>query len=116
MMRIEDLGLDLSGYRGILIGLSAGASIMPEYYCQDAPVLRKGLGLSRGFLLDMHWQADEYHTGRVIHMLETQDLPVICIPEDGGVLEEEGRFLLFGSAFAVTDRDLDRLYLQYKGF
>ncbi|MBR0478703.1 MAG: hypothetical protein IJJ24_06370 [Solobacterium sp.] len=117
MMRMEDLGLDLQSYRGILIGLSAGASIMAErfsLFSEDSPVfeLLPGLGLSRGFLLDMHWQEDEYHLRNVIYMLETQDLPVICIPEDGGLLEEEGQFLLFGSAFAVTDRDLDRLYLK----
>ncbi len=117
MMRMDDLGLDLQSYRGILIGLSAGASIMAErfsLYSEDSPVfeLLPGLGLSQGFLLDMHWQEDEFHLRNVIYMLETQDFPAICIPEDGGLLEEEGQFLLFGSAFVVTDRDLDRLYMK----
>ena len=116
MLRMEDLGLDLHTYRGILIGLSAGASIMAEYYCQDAPVLMPGLALSHGFLAEMHWQADEYHTGRAIRLLEAQDTPIICIPEDGGVLEEAGKITLFGSASVLTDRDLDRLYLQYERF
>ena len=35
-----------------------------------------------------------------------------AIGREGGLLVQEGEYLMFGDAFALTDRDLDRLYEQ----
>ncbi|MBR2991394.1 MAG: hypothetical protein IKF51_08080 [Solobacterium sp.] len=119
MERLEDLGLmeSLQRYRGILAGLSAGAQVQCSRFCgwnEDGYAVEgSGLGLLQNVMLDMHYIPDEEHTALLIRMLETQDAPVICVPEEGGVLVEEGRYLLFGDAFVLTDRDLDRLYERY---
>ncbi len=121
MLRIEDLGLYdvIRGYGGIVIGLSAGAKIMQEsYYVTPDDGMpfryREGLGLAGGFDLDIHYRQDLYHLAGIIRSLETQQLPLIVLPERSGILILGDEVILMGEAFAAQPKDLDELYRLYE--
>ncbi len=115
MERLEDLGITgkLKYYRGILIGLSAGAEIMTEVYRDVSGELYPGLAVTGGFIPLMHYDRDADQIRQAIHLIEYEDLPVILVSEDGGILADDDGISLFGEACVCTDRDLDMLYSMY---
>lgn len=118
MERIEDLGLRhlLQQYSGVMIGLSAGALILPDMYYQVSEerggsfYFREGLGAAGGFLAAVHYRQDAACLGGIIRALEESSLPVVVLPEKSGFLIQGSRIDLLGEAFAADMNDLDELY------
>ncbi|MDO5121776.1 MAG: hypothetical protein Q4D46_06800, partial [Erysipelotrichaceae bacterium] len=118
MERLDDLCL-ISAIRscsGIVMGLSAGSKIQQEAYFKTIDddmefSYRQGLGLLHGFDLDTHYVQDVFHIMGIIRSLETQNLPVVVMPEKGGIVISGNQFALMGEAFVADERDLDELYL-----
>ncbi|MDO4194127.1 MAG: hypothetical protein Q4D24_12545 [Erysipelotrichaceae bacterium] len=118
MERLDDLYLisAIRSYSGIVMGLSAGSKIQQEAYFKTIDddmefSYRQGLGLLHGFDLDTHYVQDVFHIMGIIRSLETQNLPVVVMPEKGGIVISGNQFALMGEAFVADERDLDELYL-----
>ena len=114
--RMADLGLDRIEdiFDGILIAVGAAASVCAEtcavYYEGGWFEEIEGLGLIRGFDLDMQYTEDASHIGRLIRLLESRGRTIIVCPEEGGILMAGNEMALIGSAFAADYEDLDELY------
>ena len=118
MERVEDLGLKetLRSFRGIMMGLSAGAKIMQDMYYKtmddeaDAFYFREGLGVTGGFDLDIHYQPDIFHLTGIIRSLEERSVPVVILPERSGFLVQGRQIAFLGEAFTADMNHLDELY------
>ncbi len=120
LQRLYDLGIkeEVSRFEGTVIGTSAGALIQLEQYHltpeEDYEYqYQEGLGMLSGFDVDVHFEEDLKHVEALIRTLEDTGMPVIAMPNRGGVLIEGDYFELLGEAFIVDQNDLDDLYGTY---
>ncbi len=118
MERIEDLGLKqvLRQYTGVMIGLSAGALILPGVYYQikdgrnEAFYFREGIGAAGGFAAVPHYRQDAACLCGIVRALEEGSLPLVILPEKSGFLIQGSQIAFLGEAFAADMNDLDELY------
>lgn len=121
MQRLYDLDIqqDIRDYHGVVMGTSAGALIqLQEFHLtEDADYqfqYQYGLGLLEGFDIDVHYEQNEKHLYAIIRSLEDKGMPIICYPNQGGIVIDHGQYQLLGGAFVVTPDDLDEIYAAYE--
>lgn len=121
MQRLYDLDIQqaVRDFRGVVMGTSAGALIQLEEFhlAQDGDYsfqYQYGLGLLNGFDIDVHYEQTEPHLYAIIRSLEDKGMPVVCYPNQGGMVIDHGEYRLLGGAFVVTPEDLDEIYQAYE--
>ncbi len=117
LQRLYDLGIrnEIANFDGVIMGTSAGALIQLETYHLsedgDYPFqYQEGLGLLSGFDIDVHYEEDEYHLSGIARSLEDLGMPVVALPNDGGMIIEGEQYELLGGSFVLTPDDLDQIY------
>lgn len=120
MQRLYDLDIqeEIRQYDGVVMGTSAGALIQLEEYHLSPDddyefQYQNGLGLLKGFDMDVHYQGDEAHISSIIRSLEDRGQPVLACPNQGGALISGDNVDLMGDAFIANPEDLDELYDIY---
>lgn len=105
MERIEEFGLTetLRGFKGVVMGYSAGAMIqLKEYHISpddDYPefVYRNGLGLLDGFWLEVHYEANEVQQAAINRVLSEKNQPVYATYDgQGAMIIENGNIHTIG--------------------
>lgn len=121
LQRLYDFGLEeaVRSFDGVIMGTSAGALIqLDEYHLTPEEdyefQYQYGLGLLSGFDLEVHYEEDASHLESVIRTIEEKGIPVIAMPNEGGVLIDGDHFELLGGAFILDWKDLDDLYQTYE--
>lgn len=107
MDRLMEFGLVevIQSHQGLIIGSSAGALIqLDEFHVtpdDDYPVyhMQRGMGLISGFELEVHYAASPIQLWSIKKVAKERSLPIYCEANDGGLLIEEGKIILFGQAF-----------------
>ena len=120
MQRLEDLHITdlISSFGGTLIGNAAGAMIMMENFTAYHDGIRryeKGLARQGGFRLDLTFDQTEQGIYRLIHLLETEDTPVVVLSGRCGAVIDGTHFDLLGDGMLLGPEDLDMLYDTVKG-
>lgn len=121
LQRLYDFELEqaVRDFDGIIMGTSAGALIqLEEYHLTPEDdyeyQYQYGLGILSGFDLEVHYEEDERHLEAIIRTIEEKGLPVIVMPNEGGVLIDGDHFELLGGSFILDWKDLDDLYMTYQ--
>lgn len=121
LQRLYDFELEqaVRDFDGIIMGTSAGALIqLEEYHLTPEDdyeyQYQYGLGILSGFDLEVHYEEDERHLEAIIRTIEEKGLPVIAMPNEGGVLIDGDHFELLGGSFILDWKDLDDLYMTYQ--
>ena len=103
----------LKDYKGLVIGINEGSNIQfEEYYRFDEDTSSyEGLGLLKGFVVDISYKKDEIHLENIIRLLEEKYDEIVCLPDSsGGFYISEGYIELLGEAFILKDDNMDELY------
>ncbi|MBR2810191.1 MAG: Type 1 glutamine amidotransferase-like domain-containing protein [Solobacterium sp.] len=121
LQRLYDLGIkeDIAAFDGVVMGTSAGALVqLDEYHLNEEEgypyQIQEGLGLIGGFDIDVHYEESETHMAGIIRSIEDMDRPVVCMPNDGGMILDGENVELLGGAFVLTRDNLDELYEAYE--
>ncbi len=64
--------------------------------CYPAFVYYQGLGLIRGFDVELHYREEPEQLRSIRRCLREKSLPVYAMPEEGGVIVEKGSVRPFG--------------------
>lgn len=96
--RMEELGIkdDVVNFGGIVMGASAGAMLqLTEYHTtpdDDYPAYKlwRGLGLVRGFNIEVHYLATDIQQTCTKRAVKDFSLPVYQMWHEGGLLVENG--------------------------
>ena len=117
LQRLYDFGIEqaVHDFDGVIMGTSAGALIQLEEYHltpEDGYEFQYqyGLGMLSGFDLEVHYEEDERHLEAIIRTIEEKGIPVIAMPNEGGLLIDGDHFELLGGSFILDSRHLDELY------
>lgn len=117
LQRLYDFGIEqaVRDFDGVIMGTSAGALIQLEEYHltpEDGYEFQYqyGLGMLSGFDLEVHYEEDERHLEAIIRTIEEKGIPVIAMPNEGGLLIDGDHFELLGGSFILDSRHLDELY------
>ena len=117
---LYDLGIKeaIAAFDGVVMGTSAGALIqLDEYHLNEEEgypyQIQEGLGLIGGFDIDVHYEENETHVSGIIRSIEDMDRPVVCMPNDGGMILDGENVELLGGTFVLTRDNLDELYEEY---
>ena len=120
LQRLYDFGIEdaIRDFDGVIMGASAGALIqLDEYHLTPEEdyefQYQYGLGILSGFDLEVHYEEDERHLEAIIRTIEEKNIPVIAMPNEGGLLIDGDHFELLGGSFILDWKDLDELYEAY---
>lgn len=121
LQRLYDFELEdaVRNFDGVIMGTSAGALIQLEEYHltpeEDYEFqYQYGLGILSGFDLEVHYEEDARHLEAIIRTIEEKNVPVIAVPNEGGVLIDGDHFELLGGSFILDWKNLDELYQTYE--
>lgn len=108
----------ICGFRGIVMGTSAGAMIQLDHYHvtpeedgQDYEY-HDGLGLLSGFDIEVHYEPAFAHLAGMVTALRLHHKTIFALPNHGGLVVDGERLTLLGDAFAVDEGDADALQAE----
>lgn len=114
MERLQEKGVidAIRGFNGLVMGDSAGALIQLDTYHvtpdQDYPeyAYYDGLGLLRGFDVEVHYCGSAEREQSINRCCIEKGIPVYAMPEQGGILVENGIIKPFGETVAFSNDDI----------
>ena len=107
--RMQSLGIveAVKGFKGTVMGASAGAMLQLEKYHitpdedYDQYGVWRGLGLVRGIDLEVHYLATDIQKECTARAVKELKLPVYQMWHEGGLLIENGKITVMGSVEVV---------------